>query len=40
MRWWRVPASDVPHDEDDQVDWLYRWWGRIDRWVDTHRQPS
>ncbi|MCU1627327.1 MAG: hypothetical protein JWP64_2276 [Pseudonocardia sp.] len=40
MRWWRVPASDVPHDEDDQVDWLYRWWGRIDQWVDTHRQPS
>lgn len=33
MHWWRVPTVDVPHDEDGQIDWLYQWWERIDRWV-------
>ncbi|MDN5751342.1 MAG: 1-acyl-sn-glycerol-3-phosphate acyltransferase [Pseudonocardia sp.] len=37
MRWWRVPAAEVPHGEDAQVDWLYDWWERIDDWVDGVR---
>jgi 1-acyl-sn-glycerol-3-phosphate acyltransferase len=34
-RWWRVPASDVPRDEDhdSQVRWLYDWWQRMDTWI-------
>jgi len=40
MRWWRVPAAEVPRGEDAQVEWLYHWWARIDDWVDdTRRQP-
>ena len=38
MHWWRVPAVDVPHDEDGQIDWLYQWWERIDRWVATNQR--
>ncbi len=38
MRWWRVPAAEVPRDEDAQVEWLYNWWERIDDWVDAVRQ--
>ncbi|MGH3942372.1 MAG: 1-acyl-sn-glycerol-3-phosphate acyltransferase [Pseudonocardiaceae bacterium] len=38
MRWWRVPAAEVPRNEDAQVDWLYRWWARIDDWIDDVRQ--
>jgi 1-acyl-sn-glycerol-3-phosphate acyltransferase len=38
MRWWRVPAVDVPRDEADQIDWLYQWWERIDRWVATNQR--
>ncbi|WP_181779063.1 1-acyl-sn-glycerol-3-phosphate acyltransferase [Pseudonocardia pini] len=38
MRWWRVPAGEVPRDEAGQVEWLYRWWERIDEWIDRSRQ--
>jgi 1-acyl-sn-glycerol-3-phosphate acyltransferase len=38
MRWWRVPATDVPRDETTQIDWLYQWWQRIDDWIDTTRR--
>jgi 1-acyl-sn-glycerol-3-phosphate acyltransferase len=40
MRWWRVPAADVPHGENAQVEWLYQWWERIDRWVESTRRSS
>ena len=40
MRWWRVPAAEVPRGEDAQIEWLYHWWKRIDDWVDdTRRSP-
>ncbi|MDP5181622.1 1-acyl-sn-glycerol-3-phosphate acyltransferase [Blastococcus sp. BMG 814] len=35
LRWWFVPAADVPRDPAEQVDWLYRWWETIDAWVDA-----
>ena len=37
MRWWRVPADDVPRGETAQVEWLYRWWELIDDWIDETR---
>ena len=37
MRWWQVPAAEVPHGEEAQVEWLYTWWERIDDWVDGIR---
>jgi 1-acyl-sn-glycerol-3-phosphate acyltransferase len=38
-KWWRVPSDQVPRDADHetQVQWLYGWWERIDRWVTEHR---
>ena len=33
-RMWLVPSSERPADPDEQVQWLYDWWSRIDRWVD------
>lgn len=32
-RMWLVPAAERPRDRDAQVQWLYRWWRRIDEWV-------
>jgi 1-acyl-sn-glycerol-3-phosphate acyltransferase len=32
-RMWRAAAADRPLDPDRQVDWLYDWWKRIDRWI-------
>lgn len=37
MRWWLVPAAEVPRGEDAHVEWLYAWWERIDDWVDGIR---
>jgi 1-acyl-sn-glycerol-3-phosphate acyltransferase len=38
-RWWRVPFDQVPRDLDHeaQVQWLYDWWERIDRWITENR---
>jgi 1-acyl-sn-glycerol-3-phosphate acyltransferase len=33
MRWWRVPADEVPAGRDGQIEWLFTWWERIDRWI-------
>ena len=33
MRWWIVPAAEVPAGEEERIDWLFDWWARIDDWV-------
>ena len=33
LRWWFVPAAEVPRDETGQVEWLYTWWETIDAWI-------
>jgi 1-acyl-sn-glycerol-3-phosphate acyltransferase len=35
LRWWFVPAAEVPREETELTDWLYRWWETIDDWVTT-----
>ncbi len=38
-RWWRVPFDQVPREagHEDQVQWLYAWWERIDAWISENR---
>jgi 1-acyl-sn-glycerol-3-phosphate acyltransferase len=38
-RMWFVPRDRVPTESDDQVDWLYDWWKRIDEWI-GEQQPA
>jgi 1-acyl-sn-glycerol-3-phosphate acyltransferase len=33
MRWWSVPAAEVPVGRVARIDWLYDWWARIDAWI-------
>jgi len=40
MRWWRVPHDEVPAGTEAQIDWLYRWWARIDDWIDHTRHTA
>jgi 1-acyl-sn-glycerol-3-phosphate acyltransferase len=35
---WHVPAAERPDDPEEQVAWLYRWWKRIDEWVEQQGQ--
>jgi hypothetical protein len=37
MRWWQVPADEVPESGDDRLAWLQDWWVRIDDWIDDNR---
>ncbi len=35
LRWWFVPAADVPRDETELTAWLFGWWETIDAWITT-----
>jgi 1-acyl-sn-glycerol-3-phosphate acyltransferase len=37
MRWWRVPREEIPADREEQIEWLFDWWERIDGWISEHR---
>jgi 1-acyl-sn-glycerol-3-phosphate acyltransferase len=38
-KWWRVPVAEVPRTagREEQVQWLYNWWERIDAWISENR---
>jgi 1-acyl-sn-glycerol-3-phosphate acyltransferase len=37
MRFWSVPPEEVPKDREERIAWLYDWWARIDKWIETYR---
>jgi 1-acyl-sn-glycerol-3-phosphate acyltransferase len=37
MRWWLVPAADVPAERAARIDWLFGWWKQIDDWIAERR---
>ena len=42
VKWWRVPVDEVPRSagHEAQVQWLYDWWERIDRWISDNRSAA
>ncbi|MGH2682759.1 MAG: 1-acyl-sn-glycerol-3-phosphate acyltransferase [Actinomycetota bacterium] len=36
-RYWRIGPTEIPLDQDAQVDWLFGWWGRVDEWIRSRR---
>jgi hypothetical protein len=36
-RYWRLPPAEVPHTEDESIEWLYLWWDQIDDWIEAHK---
>lgn len=41
VRLWHEPASAIPGDHDEKIDWLFGWWRRLDDWVEERqRRPS
>jgi hypothetical protein len=37
---WKVSAADIPTDRDEQVEWLYANWARIDAWLVNGTEPA
>lgn len=33
VRFWRVPATEIPAERSERVDWLYETWRRVDEWI-------
>jgi 1-acyl-sn-glycerol-3-phosphate acyltransferase len=36
LRMWSEDAGEIPADRDEQIDWLFGCWCRLDRWVGEH----
>ena len=41
-RYWRIPAAEVPREQDALIEWLFHWWAQIDDWIAlrTSARPS
>lgn len=40
VRFWRVPAEQIPHDRDGRIEWLFDQWKRVDEWIAARRSNS
>jgi 1-acyl-sn-glycerol-3-phosphate acyltransferase len=40
VRYWRVPATDIPRDPEGCASWLEREWTRLDDWVGSVPLPG
>lgn len=40
LRWWFVPAAEVPDGETERTEWLYHWWETIDAWIESTRRAE
>jgi 1-acyl-sn-glycerol-3-phosphate acyltransferase len=37
LRWWFVPAAEVPRHDAERTEWLYQWWETVDDWIGATR---
>lgn len=40
VKFWRVPAADIPEDSEERAEWLYREWLAMDEWIDAKIRGS
>lgn len=40
IKFWRVPATEVPADPDLQLEWMHHQWKKVDRWVAENQDPA
>ncbi len=38
VRLWHESAGALPGGHEEQIDWLFAWWRRLDAWVDERRR--
>jgi 1-acyl-sn-glycerol-3-phosphate acyltransferase len=37
MRWWHLPAAELPSEPDQRLDWLEVQWAIVDSWIDARK---
>lgn len=40
MKFWRVPAAEIPTSKKDRVEWLHAEWRKVDEWIDANRDQD
>ncbi|HYH60794.1 MAG TPA: 1-acyl-sn-glycerol-3-phosphate acyltransferase [Solirubrobacterales bacterium] len=40
IKFWRVPAAEIPKDEAGRAEWLYRNWLEVDAWIGSKIERS
>jgi 1-acyl-sn-glycerol-3-phosphate acyltransferase len=40
VKFWRVPAAEIPDDEAGRAEWLYRNWLEMDAWIESKIERS
>lgn len=38
MKFWRVPAHEIPTDPDERTTWLHQEWSKVDDWICANRE--
>lgn len=38
VKFWRIPAEQIPRDEQGRIEWLYAQWHQLDDWVGHQRE--
>jgi 1-acyl-sn-glycerol-3-phosphate acyltransferase len=37
MKFWRVPAAEIPKDPEQRLQWLHGEWRKVDQWIAANR---
>ncbi len=40
MKFWRVPACEIPKEPQERVAWLHGEWRKVDAWIDANRDAE
>lgn len=40
LKFWRIPRAEIPSSREERIDWLWRQWEALDRWVDSRAPRS
>ena len=33
IKFWRIKADSIPRDREERINWIFREWGRVDRFI-------
>jgi 1-acyl-sn-glycerol-3-phosphate acyltransferase len=40
MKFWRVPADEIPTEREERIEWLHTEWRKVDAWIDANRDQD